>query len=127
MFTEIKTVINWFFQDIVARFLFDFLMSNKWATFAFMLPLCLSLIMFFMLGILRIASLRMPQTRIHNFVDMPKFPLKMRRSTENRMVERETATVDPVTGELHIRKSYSKTRKLTRKERKIANTFMFNN
>ncbi len=126
MYTEIKTVIDWFFQDIVASFL-GFLMGNKWATFAFMLPLCLTLIMMLMLGILRISSLRMPQTRIHNFVDMPKFPLKMRRSDENRMVERETATVDPVTGELHIRKSYSKIRRLTRKERKAADDFIFDN
>lgn len=127
MFTEVKTVIDWFFQDIVARFFLNFLMNNKWATFAFMLPICLSLIMLFMLGILHISSLRMPQASIHNFIEMPKFPVKIRRSADNRMIERETATVDPVTGELHIRKSYTKTRKLTRKERKSANELLFDN
>lgn len=127
MFTEIGTVITWFFQSIVGSFIYDFVVSNKWVLFAFMLPGCLSLIMLFAMGILRISTLRMPQTRINNFIEMPRFPIRMRQNKENRMIEHQTAVVDSNTGEIHIRKSYTKTRKLTRKERKTADEMMFDN
>lgn len=125
MFSEIEEVIKWFYSDILMPFFSDFLISNKWVMFAFMLPLCLSIIMLFMMGILRVSTLRMPQTRMNNFVNSPKFPIKIRNPQNDRMTEHQTVTVDPNTGEIHMRKTYTKTRNLTYKERKSANDLMF--
>lgn len=125
MFSEIGVVLEWFFYDVFTPFFSDFLVENKWAMFAFMLPICLSIIILFMMGILHISSLRMPQTRINNFINSPKFPVKIRKPNNDRMTERQTVTVDPNTGEIHMRKAYTKIRDLTRKERKSANDLMF--
>lgn len=126
MFSEIGVVLEWFFDDVFEPFFSDFLAGNKWAMFAFMLPICLSVIILFMMGILHISSLRMPQTRMNNFINSPKFPVKIRKPNNDRMTEHTTLTVDPFTGTIiKTQKTFTKTRQLTRKERKIAEEEMF--